>query len=31
MQWNPITEKMTPWINLRALHNVYGKGKCAIM
>jgi hypothetical protein len=31
LQWNPITEKMSPWINLRALHKVYGKGRCTIM
>jgi hypothetical protein len=31
LQWNPITEKMAPWINLRVLNNVYGQGKCTIM
>jgi hypothetical protein len=31
LQWNPITEKMAPWINLRALNNAYGQGKCTIM
>lgn len=31
LQWNPITEKMAPWINLKALHKAYGKGKCTIM
>jgi len=32
LQWNPIRKKMTPWINLKALNKIYGKGKgCVIM
>jgi hypothetical protein len=30
LQWNPMTGKMAPWINLRVLQKVYGKGKCTI-
>jgi hypothetical protein len=31
MQWDPIAEKLAPWINLKALYKAYGKEKCSIM
>jgi hypothetical protein len=30
-QWNPITKRMAPWIDLKRLHKDYHKGNCSIM
>lgn len=30
-QWDPLKKKKVPWISLKALHKIYGKGKCTIM
>lgn len=30
-QWNPITKKLAPWINVKKLHSIYGdSSKCSI-
>ena len=29
--WDPIRKKVLPWIHLKVLHRLYGKGKCTIM
>uniref|UniRef100_A0A7S4VIL9 VWFA domain-containing protein n=1 Tax=Ditylum brightwellii TaxID=49249 RepID=A0A7S4VIL9_9STRA len=32
MQWNPMRKKLTPWIDLKKLHKMYGDGSaCTIM
>ena len=30
-QWNPVSRKMTPWIDMKKLKKIYGKGNCTIM
>ncbi len=30
-QYDPIRKKQAPWINLKVLQKIYGKGKCSIM
>jgi len=30
-QWNPITKKVQPWVDVRKLNKVYGDGSCSIM
>jgi Mg-chelatase subunit ChlD len=30
-QWNPMTKKMAPWIDLKILNKTYTKGICAVM
>jgi len=30
-QWDPIKKKAGPWIYVKTLHKIYGKGKCIIM
>lgn len=29
LQWNPVTKKMAPWVDMRSLHSRYGDGGCA--
>lgn len=30
-QWNPITKRVQPWIDMKKLNKVYGQSKCVIM
>ena len=30
-QWNPVKQKVMPWINMKKLNKMYGGGKCTIM
>ena len=30
-QWNPIKKKLTPWVDTRKLHSVYGEDTCICM
>lgn len=30
-QWNPLRQKVKPWINLKKLNKIYGGGACTIM
>jgi len=31
VQWDPIKKKSLPWVNVKVLHKIYGKGTCSIM
>jgi hypothetical protein len=31
LQWDPLRGKNGPWIYLKTLHRIYGKGKCVVM
>jgi Mg-chelatase subunit ChlD len=30
-QWNPVTKKMAPWVDVKKLDKMYGDSKCVIM
>jgi hypothetical protein len=30
-QWNPVTKRIQPWVDLKKLNKTYGGGSCSIM
>jgi hypothetical protein len=30
-QWDPIKKKFAPWVNVKLLNKIYGKGACNVM
>jgi hypothetical protein len=31
IQWNPVSKRMAPWVDMKKLKKAYGKGSCTIM
>lgn len=31
VQWDPVKKKSAPWVNVKLLHKIYGKGTCSVM
>lgn len=30
-QWNPITRKVQPWVDIKKMNKMYGDGTCCLM
>jgi hypothetical protein len=30
-QWNPMTKKVQPWVDMKKLNKAYGGGSCSVM
>lgn len=31
VQWDPMRKKSLPWVNVKLLNKIYGKGTCSVM